>query len=211
MSKVTRWQPRDLALAGTLALACALWYVTFVLAWSDFWIKISCSAATLALLSVVAQRGVAARFVLDRKAVVIGLGSAVVLYLVFFVGKVVSSWLFDFAEGQVDGIYGLGEGSRLWAVAILLFAVTGPCEELYWRGYVQRRLSERLGGFPGYLVATALYAGVHLWTWNVMLVGAAAVAGAFWGLLYWRLGNLAPVVISHSVWSAVIFAVLPMQ
>ncbi len=45
---------------------------------------------------------------------------------------------------------------------------------------------------------------------NFMLIGAAAVAGAFWGLLYMRLGRLDSVIVSHSLWSAVIFAVAPM-
>jgi membrane protease YdiL (CAAX protease family) len=44
-----------------------------------------------------------------------------------------------------------------------------------------------------------------------MLVGAAAVAGAFWGAIYARTGRLAPVIVSHSLWSTVIFAVLPMH
>jgi membrane protease YdiL (CAAX protease family) len=44
-----------------------------------------------------------------------------------------------------------------------------------------------------------------------MLVGAAAVAGAFWGAMYARLGRLAPVIVSHALWSAVIFAVFPMR
>ena len=112
------------------------------------------------------------------------------------------------AEGGPQGlaVMALGEGSNLWLIAVLLFFVTGPSEELYWRGYLQRGLSQRLGGFGGYVAATALYAAVHLWTLNVMLVGAAAVAGAFWGLLYWRLNNLAPVIISHSIWSALIFS-----
>jgi len=42
-------------------------------------------------------------------------------------------------------------------------------------------------------------------------VGAAAVAGAFWGALYARCGRLAPVIVSHSIWSTVIFAVFPMR
>jgi hypothetical protein len=44
-----------------------------------------------------------------------------------------------------------------------------------------------------------------------MLVGAAAVAGAFWGAMYARLDSLAPVILSHSIWSAVIFAVFPLR
>ena len=44
-----------------------------------------------------------------------------------------------------------------------------------------------------------------------MLILAALVAGAFWGLEYlWR-RDLAAVVVSHSLWSAVIFAVAPVR
>ena len=67
----------------------------------------------------------------------------------------------------------------------------------------------RFGGWRGWLLATAAYAGVHLWSFNFILIGAAAVAGAFWGAVYWRLGKLAPVIISHSLWSTIVFAVIP--
>jgi hypothetical protein len=46
---------------------------------------------------------------------------------------------------------------------------------------------------------------------NFMLIGAAFTAGAFWGLQYlWR-RNLSSLIISHSLWSAVIFAVFPIR
>ena len=94
-------------------------------------------------------------------------------------------------------------------IVLLLFFVTGPCEEIYWRGYLQRNLMERFGNGPGWALGTVIYAAVHIWSFNFMLIGAAAVAGAFWGALYWRLKSLAPIIISHSVWSTVIFAVFP--
>ncbi|MBF0529430.1 MAG: CPBP family intramembrane metalloprotease, partial [Deltaproteobacteria bacterium] len=75
--------------------------------------------------------------------------------------------------------------------------------------FLQDQLISRFGGFKGWLLATACYAGVHIWSFNFMLIGAAGVAGAFWGLVYWRLGRLAPVIISHALWSTFIFAVLP--
>lgn len=126
-------------------------------------------------------------------------------------GKIISIHLFSFAENQIGGIYGKGEGTPLWVIAMLLFFVTGPSEELYWRGYLQRQLMVRLGGFQGWVLATAVYAGVHICSLNFVLIGAAGVAGAFWGAMYWRLGKLAPVIISHSLWSAVIFTVAPLS
>lgn len=202
-----RWLP----LLLTIALAATLWFVTFYLNWSTFWIKISLSSLTLAALSLVLQkdRGVWGRF--DLKSVFLGVASAIVLYFIFMLGRVVSMQVFPFSESQIGGIYSRGEGTPLWVIAALLFFVTGPSEELYWRGYLQRRLMGRFGGWKGWLLGTTVYAGVHIWAFNFILVGAAAVAGAFWGCMYWRLGNLAPVIISHAIWSAVVFTLLPLQ
>jgi len=68
---------------------------------------------------------------------------------------------------------------------------------------------KKWGNFPGFVLATLVYAGVHVLSFNPMLILAALVAGAFWGFLYlWRRDLLIQIT-SHSVWSAVIFAVAP--
>ena len=204
-------QPRvnPLALWTTVGLAAILWFVTFFLSWSNFWIKISCSAALLALLAFKLQPDYGKQLRFSRKAILQGLLSAAALYGIFWLGKVVSTALFPFAATQIGAIYGKGAHVPLPLVFALLLLVTGPCEEIYWRGFLQRQLMLRYGHGRGWLLATAIYAGVHIWSFNFMLIGAAAVAGAFWGLLYWRWQRLAPVIVSHAVWSAVIFAVAP--
>jgi len=202
---------RPLPLIGTVLLATLFWFVTFYLTWASFWIKISFSAATLAILSLLLQPGPKERIRIDARAVALGLVSAAILYFIFWTGKAVSAVILPFSEGQIGGIYDKGSGTPMWVIALLLFFVTGPSEELYWRGYLQKNLMVRFGQWQGWLLATAVYAAVHIWSFNFMLIGAAAVAGAFWGALYWRLKNLTPVIISHSVWSAVIFAVFPMS
>ncbi len=208
---MTSRQFQPLAVTGTVVLAAGLWFVTFYLTWSNFWIKISISAALLAAISLVLQPLNKISLKFNGRAVVLGLGSAVLLYAIFWVGKKLSAPLLPFAERQIGSIYQKGTGTALWQIAPLLFFVTGPAEELYWRGYLQQNLMDRFGRWQGWLMATAIYAGVHIWSLNFMLIGAAAVAGAFWGAMYWRLNNLAPVILSHSVWSAVIFAVFPLH
>lgn len=195
--------------AATVAVAACLWFVTFYLSWSVFWIKISFSAALLAGLSLRLEPEILGRLKIDGAALIIGLVSAILLYLIFWLGKNVSVVLFPFARHQIGSIYGKGQGTHMGVIALLLFFITGPCEEIYWRGYLQHNLARRFGPWRGWLLATACYAGVHIASLNFMLIGAAAVAGAFWGLLYQRLGKLAPVIVSHSIWSTVVFAVLP--
>jgi hypothetical protein len=147
----------------------------------------------------------------NKNAILLGLASAGLLYAIFWLGKTISGALMPFAVTQINGIYQKGMGTHTGIIAALLFFVTGPCEEIYWRGFLQKNLANRFGPWQGWLLATLIYAGVHIWSFNLMLIGAAGVAGAFWGAMFWRYKNLAPVIISHSVWSTVIFAVFPMH
>lgn len=192
-------------------LAAALWFVTFYLGGPNFWIKISISAAILAAVAIREHTIRENVLTFDRKAVIQGLLAAAVLYFMFWAGKEISTIILPFASGQIGAIYGKGEGFPTAVIFLLLLFVTGPCEEIFWRGYLQRRLMARHGKWAGFLLTTLVYAGVHVFSFNFMLVGAAAVAGAFWGFLYMRLGRLDGVIISHSLWSAVIFAVAPMS
>ena len=202
---------RSMAIPSTVLLATLLWFVTFYLSLSIFWIKISFSAAILALISLLLKPIPRKKLKFDTRAFIIGLISAAILYLIFWSAKFISTILFPFAAQQIGGIYEKGTGTPMWIIALLLFFITGPCEELYWRGYLQDNLMKRFGQWQGWVLATTIYAGVHIWSFNFMLIGAAGVAGAFWGAMYWRLKNLGPVIISHAVWSMVIFAVFPMS
>jgi membrane protease YdiL (CAAX protease family) len=208
---VSQCDYRSGALLATVALATVLWFVTFYISWGIFWFKIAFSAASLASIAwwSGSLRDQALRF--DVKAWLNGLVSAAALYLLFWSAKALATVLFSFAHDQIGAIYGKGEGTPMWIIILLLFFVTGPSEEIYWRGYLQRQLMLRFGGWQGWLLATIIYAGVHLWSFNFMLIAAAGVAGAFWGAMYWRLGKLGQVIISHSLWSSVIFAVFPMS
>lgn len=195
----------------TVLLAFALWFVTFSLGWLNFWVKISFSAGLLATLAASAGAVRNNRLLFDRTALVQGIVSAAVLYLIFWAGNAVSSWIFPFAPGQVEAVYGKGQGVPTVVVFFLLLLVTGPCEEIYWRGFLQKSLMGSYGETRGWLVATAIYTGVHVCSLNFMLIGAAAVGGAFWGFLYMKLGRLDTLVICHSLWSAFIFAVVPIS
>jgi len=94
---------------------------------------------------------------------------------------------------------------------LLLFFVTGPGEEIFWRGFLQGRLEKKLGLIPGAAAATLVYGGVHVFSGNVMLILAALVAGAFWGAMYAWKHDLMALIVSHAFWSAFIFAVIPIR
>ncbi len=96
-------------------------------------------------------------------------------------------------------------------IGLLLLLVMGPAEEIYWHGFVQRRLTGRYGATVGVLAAAVVYTLVHVVSLNFMLVAAAGVCGLYWGLLFQRKKNLIPLIISHALWDFLIFVLFPMK
>lgn len=193
-------------IAGALALAVAGWAFIFGLAWGSFWVKLGLTATTVALYALAFERP---RLRLSAASVALGVVSAALLYAVFYLGNALAPYVVPGAGSQVGGIYDLGVGASRVAVFFLLLLVTGPAEEIFWRGFLQKRLMGRLGPLAGYAAATLVYGGVHAFSGNLMLILAALVAGAWWGAQYlWR-RDMTALIVSHSLWSAVIFAVAP--
>ena len=105
---------RPLYLTGTVLLATVLWFVTFYLTWSNFWIKISLSSATLAIISLLLQTNKKDQLKLNGRAIIVGLVSAAILYLIFWTGKKVTATLMPFSSAQIGEIYGKGAGTPTW-------------------------------------------------------------------------------------------------
>ena len=199
-------------LYAAIVVAAVLWYEMFS-PWTsgnfNFWVMMSFSAVLLTSLALPFLRAHRVFFVWWRE-LLMGIGIAVLLWCVFWVGDKASSWMFDFARPQVDGIYNMKSGTPPWAIGLLLLFVIGPAEELFWRGFVQQRLWIRWGGNVAFVVTTLVYTLIHLWSFNFMLIMAAFTCGICWGLLY-RLfpRHLPAIVISHALWDAAAFVWFP--
>ena len=126
-----------------------------------------------------------------------GLTSAAGLYGVFRVGERLARRIMPAGGEELGAIYELGDLLPRWATAALIAVVIAPAEELFYRGLVQGGLARRLGPLPGTAAATLLYAAVHLATGNLTLVGAALVAGSWWGLQGAAQGRLPALIVSH--------------
>ncbi len=143
------------------------------------------------------------------KKIGIGLLSALFLYLVFFIGNYLSRKWFDFASPGIEGVYSFKGDAAGIRIAILMLLVIGPGEELFWRGYLQRKFSMKTGKWTGMVIALLLYTGVHIFTGNIMLILAAFICGLFWSWMYLRYGSMLINVVSHTTWDIVVFLVLP--
>lgn len=197
----------------TLLLAAVLWTVMFSPATAphvNFWLMMTCSALTLSVLSTVFCPGWWRHTRWNLQNIALGVAIAAVLWAVFWTGDKVSAMLFSFARPQVDAIYGVKHGADPWVLSVLMIALIGPAEEIYWRGYVQRTLSARFGANAGFAAATLLYAAVHAGSCNFILVMAALVAGVVWGGLYRLFPERFPaIIVSHALWDAAVFIWFP--
>ena len=199
----------------TILMAILLWGYMFS-PWTNgitnFWITMMCAGTSLVVVSSLFDH----RWVKQCgegnvvKQILLGLVIAVVLWCVFWVGDKISQWMFGFARSQVDLVYAMRDGYPAWIVGLLLLCIVGPAEEIFWRGFVQRNLQEKIGDNWGFVVTTAVYTLIHIWSFNFMLIMAALVAGFVWGLLYrLRPQWLLALIVSHAVWDMVVFVILP--
>lgn len=200
-------------LCFTLVVAAVLWAVMFspqTMPLINFWEMMAGSALTLAVLACLFDRNWLKESVWNPQSLLLGIALAAALWGVFWTGDKVAAWLFDFARPQVDMIYGLKESTNSLFLTLLLLLVTGPAEEIFWRGYVQRTISHRWNTNAGFAITTAVYALVHAASCNFMLIMAALVAGIVWGGLYRLFPRRLPVlIVSHAVWDAAVFVWFP--
>lgn len=192
-----------------------MWFVLFS-PWTksliNFWIGMTLFSASLALTSLVLARDKTAEiFEFKLSYIWIGIISAAILYLIFFIGDMAVRSLFDFAKVEIENIYSTKSQASTIMIGLLLLFVIAPAEEIFWRGFVQRRYSERWGKWRGLVLAVTLYSLVHIWSFNLMLIAAAMVAGIFWSLLYLKYNSIVPGIISHAVWDLFIFVLYPIK
>lgn len=193
----------------TIALATVFWHLTFSVKLLNFWLSMSIAASVLTGLALYFGGLPFRREELTWRAVLIGVGSAAVLYFVFWLGNVLSQLLFAFAKPQVSSIYDIRSQGEALATAVVLLFITSPGEELFWRNFLQKWSMQRLGPVAGWVLGSVIYAGVHITSGNFMLVMAALIAGLFWGLIYWREKSVVPGIISHALWTVGIFVLFP--
>ncbi|HBJ36956.1 MAG TPA: hypothetical protein DDZ51_19800 [Planctomycetaceae bacterium] len=91
---------------------------------------------------------------------------------------------------------GLGQGGFFIPLALMVGLTPGICEELLFRGYVQTRLSQRIGGLFAILVTSVAFAAFHM---DLVHSTAVVAIGVYLGWLSWTSGSIFPAMIGHFV------------
>ena len=211
-------QPAQKGLWAGIVLAFALWIVMFVYRPFNFWVMLTFSTSLLSAVAFVLARPLFLGRECTAKNALVGLFLAALLYAIFYVGNqflMAVSRLFPALlpdrAGNIASVYANLGGLSPALVGLLLFFPIGFGEEVFWRGFVQRRLKERWGAGSAFILTTLLYTAVHVPTGNPVLILAALACGLFWGGFYRATGSLVPVLVSHMLWDPFIFVIAPIR
>jgi membrane protease YdiL (CAAX protease family) len=112
---------------------------------------------------------------------------------------------------RVQDVAGLVRASAPDPVAALVIVLgTSPSEEVLWRGAVFARLTRRYGpGWRPVAATTVLYALFVGLSGRLVLALAALVCGAVWARQRQVTGSLVPALVSHALWSLLMFLFVP--
>lgn len=142
------------------------------------------------------------------------LGGVVGAFVLSILGTLVLSAVS--VEGAPNQATELGQQDPTVFLLLIVgaFLVIGPCEELLFRGVVQRRLREDFGPVVAIGVAAALFAAIHFFALNgPSLARLASVSVLLFpslvlGATYEYTGNLTVPILIHAIYDAIIFGLL---
>jgi uncharacterized protein len=144
-----------------------------------------------------------------RPLVVMGLVSGLALYALFLAGAlaVQATPLWP----RVESVAGLARTTAPGALAALVIVFgTSPSEEVLWRGAVFARLTRRYGpGWRPVAATTGLYALFVGCSGSPALALAALVCGTVWARQRQVTGSIVPGLVSHALWSLLMYLYIP--
>jgi membrane protease YdiL (CAAX protease family) len=138
----------------------------------------------------------------------LGALSGFLLYFVFWLGFQAIEFLHLPFDKSIKRLYKWFAPSIFWQY-LALALIAAPGEELFWRGFIQKRLVKYTRPLTGILTASLLYASVHIYSGSFILVFAAFFSGLVWGLLYYWKKSMPLVIVSHIIFDLMIFIIMP--
>ncbi|WP_128903906.1 CPBP family intramembrane glutamic endopeptidase [Halorubrum amylolyticum] len=148
------------------------------------------------------------------KEIGIVIGSWVVILITIMVVSVVVQLLGTDTAANQSAELALGNPQIIPLFVAASFLVIGPCEEILYRGVVQGRLREALPAAPAILIASAIFAAIHVMALTggvsarLTTVSILFVPSLVFGAVYEYTENLVVPALLHGLHNAVIFTIL---
>lgn len=140
----------------------------------------------------------------------IGIVSGMFIYGLFWIGNTLIDLLNLPLSGQITALYKLFSPELTWHY-VVLFCIIGPGEEIFWRGFIQKKLLTYTTPRTSIVLSTLLYASVQIHSGELVLIIAALTGGFIWSVLYAWKRSTRLVIISHIVFDLLLFGLLPLR
>ena len=145
----------------------------------------------------------------------IAFGGALVMFAIAVVASVVIQSIGAETATNDGATVAMQNPGIIPLIIVAMFLVVGPCEELLYRGIVQNRLRESLSPVPAILIATVVFATVHVVALSgggasgVLLgIGILLFPGVMLGAVYEYTGNLVVPVLMHGTYNSILFTLI---
>lgn len=139
-----------------------------------------------------------------------GVLSGVSLFGLFYIGNTLLHMIDLPLKGSVANLYKQMSPTQIWQYIVLFFIII-PGEEIFWRGYILKRLLGRLKILPSILLSTLLYTSVNMYSGSSHLILASIVAGLVWSSLYIWKRSIPLLIVSHLVFDLFLLVLFPLS
>lgn len=96
-----------------------------------------------------------------------------------------------------------------WGLGFLAVVIMAPvCEEIFFRGYMQSRLSARLGPVWAILITSTFFGFMHLYPIHSV---QTFFLGIVLGYIAWRSGSIVPAIVAHFVNNLFAYLAAPVE
>lgn len=144
------------------------------------------------------------------KYLFLGILSGSLLYGIFYIGNILLSELnLPFAK-EVTKLYKQLSPTTIWHHIVLILIII-PGEEIFWRGFIQKRLAKILPIHISILIASLMYASVNIYSNTYILPFVAILTGIYWGYLYHWKKSLPLVIVSHLIFDFLLLVLFPLR
>ncbi|MBP3038398.1 CPBP family intramembrane metalloprotease [Bacillaceae bacterium Marseille-Q3522] len=141
---------------------------------------------------------------------IVGTISGLLLFGLFWAGfQIINLFHLPYIN-SIEALYKRFAPSALWHYIVLMLIII-PGEEIFWRGFVQKRLAKMMKTSWAIVAASLLYASVQLYSGFAIHFIAALIAGTFWGILYAWKKSMPLVIVSHLIFDLFLFLLLPFK
>ncbi|MBC1320802.1 CPBP family intramembrane metalloprotease [Listeria welshimeri] len=142
------------------------------------------------------------------KGILPGIFSGIVLYIIFYIGAFILKVMPGGLDNSVEAAFNKYSTNSLIIWSLLIIAII-PGEEIFWRGFVLKRLNQYFNHWFSNIFAAVLCMVMMLPSGNFAAIIGFFVASLVWNVMYSYRPSLLMVYLSHLTFAFLLLAALP--